>query len=46
MSILVFENEFQIEEKKSDIKKSKNIICPKCKENIKMEIKDYKNKFL
>ena len=22
--------------------KSKNIICPKCKENIKMEIKDYK----
>ena len=31
-----------MEEKKSDIKKSKNIICPICKENIKMEIKDYK----
>ena len=42
MSVLVYENENQMEEKKSDIKKSKNIICPICKENIKMEIKDYK----
>ena len=40
MSILVYENEIKIKEK--DIVKSRNIICPECKENIKMDIKDYK----
>ena len=40
MSVLVFESEFEVKEK--DIIKSKNIICPECKENMKMEIKDYK----
>ena len=32
----------QNEIRNKDIMKSKNIICPKCKENIKMDIKDYK----
>ena len=40
MSVLVFESEFEVKEK--DIIKSKNIICPECKENIKMDIIDYK----
>ena len=40
MNILVF-NIDEKEENKSIIK-SKNIICPKCGENIKMKIKDYK----
>ena len=40
MNILVLEKE--MEKKDKDIIKSKNIICPECKENIKMEIKDYK----
>ena len=40
MNIIVFENEFEINT--NDIIKSKNIICPDCKENIKMDIKDYK----
>ena len=34
----IYENEI-VEEK---IEKSKEIICPKCKENILIEIKDYK----
>ena len=42
MSIVVFETEEQIEQKENDIILSKNIICPECKENIKMEIKDFK----
>ena len=40
MNILVYESEFEVKEK--DIIKSKNIICPECKENIKMDIIDYK----
>ena len=40
MNILVYDTEIEIKEK--DIIKSNNIICPECKENIKMEIKDYK----
>ena len=40
MSILVFENEIEL--KKNDIIKSGNIICPECKENIKMDIINYK----
>ena len=40
MSILVFENEIKINDK--DIVKSKNVICPECKESIKMYIKGYK----
>ena len=41
MNILIDEinNSAIIEDK---IEKSKNIICPKCKENILIEIKDYK----
>ena len=31
-----------MEIKEKDIIKSKNIICPECKENIKMDIIDYK----
>ena len=42
MSVLVNENEIPMEQKEIDIIKSKTIICPKCKENIKMNIKDYK----
>ena len=42
MSVIVIENKSQIEEKESDIKKSKNIICPICKEKILMDIKDFK----
>ena len=42
MNVLVYENEFEIRDKDIDIIKSKNVICPECKENIKMEIKDYK----
>ena len=40
MSVLIFDNEMDVKEK--DIIKSKNIICPKCYENIYMDIKDYK----
>ena len=40
MNVIVFEKEFDIHQK--DIIKSKNAICPYCKENIKMDIKDYK----
>ena len=40
MNILVYESEMEVKEK--DIIKSKNIICPECKENIKMDIIDYK----
>ena len=39
MSVLVFESEFEVKEK--DIIKSKNIICPECKEDIKFSIDDY-----
>ena len=42
MSILVYVTEMQLNKKERDIIKSKNTICPKCKENIKMDIKDYK----
>jgi len=41
MSILVSKNEIEEEEVK-DIIKSKDIICPKCGESIKIDIKDYK----
>ena len=41
MNILVFDNQTIIKENKSIIK-SKNIICPECKESIKMDIIDYK----
>ena len=40
MNVIVFENEFEVQ--KEEKIKSKNIICPECKENIKMDIKDYK----
>ena len=40
MNIIVFENE--IPKEKESMIKSKNIICPECKENIKMDIIDYK----
>ena len=40
MNVIAFEKEFDIHQK--DIIKSKNTICPYCKENIKMDIKDYK----
>ena len=33
MNVLVYDNEFEIRDK--DIIKSKNVICPTCKENIK-----------
>ena len=42
MIILVFKNENQIEENNNS--KSNDIICPKCGESIKIEIKDYKIK--
>ena len=42
MSIVVFENEEQIGQKENDIILSKSIICPECKENIKMNIKEFK----
>ena len=44
MCILVHENHIDPEPNpnQKDIVKSKIIICPKCKENIKMDIKDYK----
>ena len=40
MNILVYENQPEIIINNKI--KSKNIICPKCKENIKMDLKDYK----
>ena len=40
MNVLVYNYEVTVKNK--DIIKSKNIICPECKENIKMDIKDYK----
>ena len=38
MSVIVFESEMEVKEK--DIIKSKNIICPECKENIRIKIED------
>ena len=43
MSVIVFESEMEVKEK--DIIKSKNIICPECKENIFMDVKDFKINF-
>jgi len=40
MNVIVIESEILVP--KEDIIKSKNIICPECKENINMDIKDYK----
>ena len=40
MNILVFDN--MIETKNKEIIKSKNIICPECKESIRMNINEYK----
>ena len=40
MSITIIEDTSDI--KKKEIIKSKNIICPECKENIRMDIKEYK----
>ena len=40
MSILEFDNQTIINNK--NIIKSKNVICPRCKESVKMDIKDYK----
>ena len=40
MSVLVYDIENKIDDKSKV--KSKNIICPECKEDIKMNIKDYK----
>ena len=42
MSILVYKNEFVGNEEENDIIKSKEIICPKCRENIRMDISEYK----
>jgi len=45
MNILVFKNEIEEEkEEEKDIIKSKDIICPKCYESIKLQIIDYKIK--
>ena len=41
MSILALE-EMRVEQKESDIIISKNIICPECKKNIKMDLIDFK----
>ena len=40
MNIIVFDNLIEIKGK--EIIKSKNIICPECKENIRMNINEYK----
>ena len=40
MNIIVFDNLIEIKDK--EIIKSKNIICPECKENIRMNINEYK----
>ena len=40
MKIIASDNEINKKERTIDIVKSKNIICPKCKESIKMDIKD------
>ena len=42
MSIIVMENEIDEGNKLSDIIKSKNVICPECKETISIDIIDYK----
>ena len=42
MSIVAFENEIDPGNEESDIIKSKNIICPECKETISIDISDYK----
>ena len=42
MNIIVLENKLESDLEKKVIIKSKNIICPECKENIKMEIKNFK----
>ena len=42
MNIIVSEYEILNEIRENDIIKSKNIICPSCKEYIKMDIKDFK----
>ena len=42
MSIIVFDNLIDIKEQETDIIKSKYIICPECKEHIRIDIKDYK----
>ena len=42
MSIVVLENEIQTKQKEKDLIKSKNVICPICKENIILDIIDYK----
>jgi len=41
MRILVYDSDME-KSKNENSKKPKNIICPKCKENIKMDIKDFK----
>ena len=40
MNIIIYNNIIEIKEK--EIIKSKNIICPECKENIRMNINEYK----
>ena len=43
MSIIAYDNDDALNtQKETDLIKSPNIICPICKENIKMDIKDYK----
>ena len=42
MKILAYKNEIKLED--NDFIKSKDIICPKCRENIRFEMKDYKIK--
>ena len=42
MSILVYKNEFIDNKGENDIIKSKEIICPKCGESIRMDIINYK----
>ena len=44
MSIIVFKNENLDKEEENDIIKSKEIICPECRENIRMDIIDYQIK--
>ena len=42
MSFIVFDNLIEVKEKEKEKIKSKDIICPKCKENVRMNINEYK----
>ena len=46
MSFIVFDNLIEVKEKEKEKIKSKDIICPKCKGNVRMNINEYKIKFI